>query len=235
MFLREYNHLLHNDGDVMNKLFLLGDSTCAVKEDSARPETGWGEMFYPYLKDGWTLVNHAQNGRSTEMILLEGIFYDCFWESSEGDYVIIQFGHNENKPEEYRRTDPDGKFVFNLRYMIKNFRSRGVTVILISPISRRYFVNGKPQNTHFGYPAAMKRVAEEEGLIFIEMTQRTLRALDEMGEEESKKMFMNFPAGMYENYPEGKQDNTHLRPEGAAWIASLIADGLKPYDPPFLK
>ena len=88
----------------MNKLFLLGDSTCAVKEDSARPETGWGEMFYPYLKDGWTLVNHAQNGRSTEMILLEGIFYDCFWESSEGDYVIIQFGHNENKPEEYRRT-----------------------------------------------------------------------------------------------------------------------------------
>ena len=203
----------------MNKLFLLGDSTCAVKEDSARPETGWGEMFYPYLKDGWTLVNHAQNGRSTEMILLEGIFYDCFWESSEGDYVIIQFGHNENKPEEYRRTDPDGKFVFNLRYMIKNFRSRGVTVILISPISRRYFVNGK----------------DEEGLIFIEMTQRTLRALDEMGEEESKKMFMNFPAGIYENYPEGKQDNTHLRPEGAAWIASLIADGLKPYAPPFLK
>ena len=48
-------------------------------------------------------------------------------------------------------------------------------------------------------------------------------------------MFMNFPAGMYENYPEGKQDNTHLRPEGAAWIASLIADGLKPYAPPFLK
>ena len=217
MFLREYNHLLHNDGDVMNKLFLLGDSTCAVKEDSARPETGWGEMFYPYLKDGWMLVNHAQNGRSTEMILLEGIFYDCFWESSEGDYVIIQFGHNENKPEEYRRTDPDGKFVFNLRYMIKNFRSRGVTVILISPISRRYFINGKPQNTHFGYP------------------ERTLRALDEMGEEESKKMFMNFPAGMYENYPEGKQDNTHLRPEGAAWVASLIADGLKKYDLPFIK
>ena len=119
--------------------------------------------------------------------------------------------------------------------MIKNFRSRGVTVILISPISRRYFVNGKPQNTHFGYPAAMKRVAEEEGLIFIEMTQRTLRALDEMGEEESKKMFMNFPAGMYENYPEGKQDNTHLRPEGAAWVASLIADGLKKYDLPFIK
>ena len=202
----------------MNKLFLLGDSTCAVKEDSARPETGWGEMFYPYLKDRWTLVNHAKNGRSTEMILLEGIFYDCL-----------------NKPEEYRRTDPDGKFVFNLRYMINNFRSRGVTVILISPISRRCFVNGKPQNTHFGYPEAMNRVADEEGLIFIEMTQRTLRALDEMGEEESKKMFMNFPAGMYENYPEGKQDNTHLRPEGAAWIASLIADGLKPYAPPFLK
>ena len=219
----------------MNKLFLLGDSTCAVKEDSARPETGWGEMFYPYHKGAGALVYHAQCGGSIEMILLEGVFYDWFGESSEGDYVIIQFGHNENKPEEYRRTDPDGKFVFNLRYMINNFRSRGVTVILISPISRRYFVNGKPQNTHFGYPEAMKRVADEEGTIFIEMTQRTLRALDEMGEEESKKMFMNFPAGMYENYSEGKQDNTHLRPEGAMWIASLIADGLKQYDLPFIK
>ena len=70
--------------------------------------TGWGEMFSPYLAEGWSLRNLAVNGRSTRMILLEGIFYDCFWEAEEGDWVIIQFGHNENKPEDYRRTEPYG-------------------------------------------------------------------------------------------------------------------------------
>lgn len=219
----------------MNRLFLLGDSTCAVKEESARPETGWGEMFSPYLKEGWTLVNMALNGRSTQMILLEGVFFDCFFQASEGDWVLIQFGHNENKPEIYRRTDPDGSFSFNLSYMASNLRKKGVNVIFASPISRRNFQNGVAINTHFGYPEAMERLASASGIPFLELTKKTLDLLNETGEEKSRDWFMNFPAGMYANYPEGKNDNTHLRPEGAAVIAGLVYEGLKPFALPFLK
>ncbi len=219
----------------MKRLFLLGDSTCAIKDEKSRPETGWGEMFSPYLKDDWSLINLAKNGRSTESILLEGIFYDCFWTSEEGDYVIIQFGHNENKPEAYRRTTPNGKFVFNLRYFIDNFRKKGVKPILLSPIARRNFVDGKIADTHFGYPEAMERVAKEKGVPFVELSKRTLKLLGEMGDDRSKALFMNFEAGLYENYPEGKEDDTHLRPEGARFIADLVAKELKKFDLPFLK
>ena len=85
----------------MPKLFLLGDSTCAIKEECARPETGWGECFSKYLNPSFELCNMAKNGRSTEMIIHEGIFFDCFEACSSGDYVIIQFGHNETKKEIY--------------------------------------------------------------------------------------------------------------------------------------
>ena len=78
----------------MSKLFLLGDSTCAIKEERYRPETGWVECFSQYLANGFELYNMAQNGRSTEMIIHEGIFFDCFYQSQAGDWVIIQFGHN---------------------------------------------------------------------------------------------------------------------------------------------
>ena len=219
----------------MATLFLLGDSTCAVKEASARPETGWGEMFQPYLADGWFLDNMALNGRSTEMILLEGVFYDCFWKAQKGDWVLIQFGHNENKPEVFRYTDPDGSFRRNLRYMIDNLSKKGVSVILASSISRRNFQNGVAVNTHFGYPEAMEAVAREKGIPFLEMTQRTLAILNRMGEEKSLEWFMNFPAGVYENYPEGRSDNTHLRPEGARAIARLGYEAMGDYDLPFLR
>ena len=218
----------------MSKLFLLGDSTCAAKEDSARPETGWGEMFQPFLKEGWMLCNMAKNGRSTQMILLEGIFFDCFWAAQAGDWVIIQFGHNENKPEDFRRTEPFGSFQRNLRFMTDNFRKKEVSVVLMSPISRRSFVSGHMVDTHGDYPRAMEAVAREEGVPFVEMTERTLSVLEALGEEASMKWFMNFPAGHYENYPEGKCDNTHLRPEGAAAVAALAAEGLRPYRLPFL-
>lgn len=219
----------------MSKVFLLGDSTCAAKADGARPETGWGEMFSPYLAEGWSLRNLAVNGRSTRMILLEGIFYDCFWEAEEGDWVIIQFGHNENKPEDYRRTEPYGSFTFNLCYMVDNLAAKGVSCVLASPISRRRFVDGHVQNTHFDYPEAMEAVARQMGIPFVEMTRRTLGELERMGEEESLKWFMNFPAGVYPNYPEGDEDNTHLRPEGAKAVARMMYEGLRDYNLPFLK
>lgn len=219
----------------MNKLFLLGDSTCAIKEESARPETGWGECFAPYLKADWTLRNLAKNGRSTESTLLEGIFSDCAQEVSFGDYVIIQFGHNETKPEVHRHTEPYGKYRDNLRYMITRLEKKGAKVILISSIARRNFKDGKVIDTHGDYPKAMKSVADEFSIPFIEMSERTRALLEEEGEEKSREYFMNFDPGLYPNYPDGNDDNTHLRPSGASMIADLIAAECRRADLPFIK
>jgi len=219
----------------MRKVILLGDSTCANKREEARPETGWGECFASYLKEDWCLYNLAQNGRSTQMVLLEGIFADACHLAGKGDYVLIQFGHNESKKEAHRHTEPWTTFRYNLHYMINRLKKKEFNVILISSIARRNFQKGHMVDTHGDYPAAMKKAAKENNLPFIEMSQRTLDYLDKVGEEESLKYFMNFPAGLYPNYPEGKTDNTHLRPEGAALIASMIAEEAKKLGLSFLK
>ena len=219
----------------MSKLFLLGDSTCAIKEECARPETGWGECFSQYLSDGFELVNMAKNGRSTEMIIHEGIFFDCFSQVTSGDWVIIQFGHNENKPEIYRRTYPQTTYKLNLKWFIDNFKKKGVNVVLISSIARRRFENGICVNTHESYPEAMKDIADSEGVTFIEMSERTREYFNKVGEEESLKYFMNFGPGIYPNYPNGKEDNTHLRPEGAELIANMIYNACKEKKLEFVK
>lgn len=219
----------------MPKLFLLGDSTCAIKEECARPETGWGECFSKYLNPSFELCNMAKNGRSTEMIIHEGIFFDCFEACSSGDYVIIQFGHNETKKEIYRRTYSNTTYKLNLKWFIDNLKKKGVTVILISSIARRRFVDGVCINTHEDYPQAMKAVADQECITFIEMSERTREYLTSIGEEKSLQYFMNFAPGIYPNYPDGRDDNTHLRPEGAELIAKMIYDECKKKNLEFVK
>lgn len=218
----------------MSMLYLLGDSTCAIKRPEARPETGWGEEFPIYLAEGWGLCNMAINGRSSRGILLEGVYYDCFWKAEEGDYVLFHFGHNEDKPEAWRFSTP-GETMDNLVYMASNLMKKGVGIVLASPISRRRFKDGHALDTHGAYPDAIRQAASILDVPYIEMTRRTLGILDETGDEESKKWFMNFPAGLYDTVPEGREDNTHLRPEGAKWIAGLMAAALKEAGLPFVR
>lgn len=219
----------------MPKLFLLGDSTCARKEDKARPETGWGECFDEFLAPEFEIVNMAANGRSTEMAIHEGIFMECFRKCESGDWAIIQYGHNETKPEVHRRTTAYGTYQLNLRFMASNLMKKGVHVVFISSIARRKFLDGVCVDTHTDYPAAMKAVADELGIPFIEMSERTRSLLNRVGEEESLRFFMNFGPGLYAGYPNGKEDNTHLRPEGARMIASLVAEGCREKKLPFVK
>lgn len=221
----------------MNRLFLFGDSTCAVKLPEARPETGWGEAFPAYMNDGWIIDNRAKNGLSTRSAILSGIFSGALLAAEEGDAAIIQFGHNDSKPDAERHTDPWSSYIANLVYMASELRKKGVAVYFATSIARRRFKDGDIEETHGDYPAAMKAAGHQAGVPVIDLTIPTMIALERMGDDESRKYFMNFPAGLYENYPDGKEDNTHLRPEGAAWIASLVAEKLSELDPvpPFLK
>ncbi len=218
----------------MNRLILLGDSTCAIKERTARPETGWGEEFFLYVKPEWTVLNFAKNGRSTLSFLKEGIFSTALHEASEGDCVIIEFGHNDEKTDE-RGTEPFTTYVADLKYMADEFKKKGCSVYFITSVPRHQYEKGLPVDTHKDFIAAMKLAGHQCSVPVIDITLPLMLELAVMGEEESKKYYMNFPAGEYVNFPEGKEDNTHLRPEGAKWVASKIAEELKKLNAVFLR
>ena len=218
----------------MNRLILLGDSTCAIKTPEARPETGWGEKIYLFMKPEWTVLNYAKNGRSTRSCLKEGIFREALMNAQEGDRAVIQFGHNDQKTDE-RGTDAFTTYIANLKYMASSLMEKGVKVIFITSVPRHRFVDGKIVDTHKDYIAAMKTAGHQLGIPVLDITIPLMIDEAMMGEEESRKYYMNFGPGLYPNYPDGKEDNTHLRPEGAKWVASEIASQMKKLDVDFLR
>ncbi len=218
----------------MNRLILLGDSTCAIKTPEARPETGWGEKIYLFMKPEWSVLNYAKNGRSTRSCLKEGIFREALMNAEEGDWAVIQFGHNDQKTDE-RGTDAFTTYIANLKYMASSLMEKGVKVIFITSVPRHRFVDGKIVDTHKDYIAAMKAAGHQLSVPVLDITIPLMIDEAMMGEEESRKYYMNFGPGIYPNYPDGKEDNTHLRPEGAKWVASEIASQMKKLDVDFLR
>ena len=214
----------------MKRLFLLGDSTCADKKRDARPETGWGEAFSDYLAPDWIVVNCAFNGYSTASCLRSGTFSSVLLSLKEGDAVIIQFGHNDQKSDE-RGTDPWGSYIANLVYMASRIREKKAEVYFVTSVPRRIFFSGRVKDTHGDYIAAMKAAGHQAGVPVIDITIPLMEDLLLLGDEESRKYYMNFEKGIYPNYIEGKEDNTHLRPEGAKWVAASIRDALSLLSP----
>ena len=215
----------------MNTVFILGDSTATVKEESARPETGWGEAFRKYLKPGWRLDNRAVNGRSTKDVIARGEFQAVRDSITSGDLVLIQYGHNDEKLDDAERGAPAWQeYIANLIYMAECVKEKGGRPVFITPIARRKFIDGRLSDTHGDWPAAMKYAAATAGIPCIDMTIPTMVDIAAMGDECSKKMFMNFGPGIYGNYPDGNQDDTHLSVEGAAWVARLISEHLSPIE-----
>ena len=219
----------------MRKLFLLGDSTCAIKEESKRPETGWGEMFQPYLGEGWLVENRAVNGMSTRSCIEKGVFSAVLEEVSDGDAAIIQFGHNDQKEDE-RHTDPWSGYLVNLVYMVDKLRDKGTSAVIATSIPRRRFLSGILQDTHGDYIAAAIAAAHQASVPCINVTLPAMLEYQRMGED-SRRFHMDFAPGIYPNYPDGDADGTHLRPEGAEYYASLIMRLVREEDAgaPFLR
>ncbi|MGP4039365.1 rhamnogalacturonan acetylesterase [Gracilibacillus sp. D59] len=197
-------------------LFLAGDSTMATFEASKYPQMGWGQTLGQYFSNDLIVRNHAASGRSTKSFISEGRWDAIEKEFQEGDYVLIQFGHNDQKPDEERATKPFTSYQDNLRFFIQRSRAFGVTPILLTSIARRHFdENGNLQETHGDYPQAVRELSAEEGVVCIDMLTLTREALLELGDEKSKNWFMRLTPGEYEAYPDGEVDNTHLHERGA--------------------
>lgn len=209
-------------------VYLIGDSTCATKTDSARPETGWGEKLGAHFRQGVSVDNRALNGRSTKSFRDQGHWDKILETLKPGDFVFIQFGHNdqkENKPEVY--SDPK-TFCLNLKRYIDETRAKGATPVLLTSIVRRKFdENGRLINTLADYTAATRQTAEETHTPLIDMDEKTRALIQEMGPEASKSIYLWVSKNDYPNLKTDKKDDTHLCVAGAEKYASLVAKGIR--------
>lgn len=213
------------------KIFLAGDSTIAIKDTKAFPETGWGMPFVHFWDSTVTVVNKAKNGRSTKTFLSEGLWKSIMDEAKEGDYVIIQFGHNDESVEKKERYSTPDTFKMNLNRFIKETREKKATPILFTPVSRRKFdKDGKAVATHEQYSALVREVAKETGVLFIDLDEKSKVLYQQFGPEHSKLLFLQLQPGEHPNYPEGKNDNTHFNELGARLIAQIVLKELRNLD-----
>ena len=201
----------------MTKIYYIGDSTVAFNKIHTYPQTGMSQGLPLYLKDGVQVIPLAKNGRSTKSFLDEGLFTPAQQGMAPGDFLLIQFGHNDEKDDPARHTDPNGSFRDNLRYFIREARKKGAFPVLITPIARRLFDEKgdfRP-GSHGPYPEAVRQVGKEENVPVADLTALTEAFLAELGDEPSKPLFV---------WP---KDNTHLKAEGAVRMAGFLAAELE--------
>lgn len=203
-------------------IHLTGDSTMADKDikGGTNPERGWGMMFPNFLDEGVDVVNYAKNGRSTKSFIDEGLWDKVLGNLKEGDYVFIQFGHNDSKQSDsVRYAAPWGAYKANLEKFVLQTREKGGKPVLLTPVARRWFKeDGLDRNCHGDYPIVMKKVAEELNVPLLDMTSVTLDWLEGLGDEGSRPYYM---------ISTGKSDNTHTVARGARKLAEMTCTEIR--------
>ena len=233
-------------------IFIIGDSTAANKDISkGKLERGWGMALQCYFDDNILVDNHAVNGRSSLSFINEGRWDKVLEKLKPGDYVIIQFGHNDEKPKADRHTDPGSTFDYNLAKFVRETREHGGIPVLMNCVVRRNFFVNAPENdddeklrtstfkdgvkmvegdslidTHGLYRVAPRDVAKRMNVHFVDANQITHDLEQGLGTEASKRLHMWFLPGTEPTEPKGKQDNTHYNVYGAQQVARLLADAL---------
>ena len=209
-------------GEKKISIWLCGDSTMSIKEKKAYPETGWGMPFVNFWDSTVEVENLAKNGCSTSSFRDEGLWKQVMDKASEGDYVFIQFGHNDEVPTKKTYTT-ETEFKHNLKQYVTEARSKKIIPVLMTPMARRKFdANGKIEGTHDIYAQIIKDVTKEENVILFDMDKQTQDLYQQFGVEKSELLFLHLKPGEHPNYPDGKEDNTHFNELGARLAAQLV-------------
>ena len=233
-------------------IFIIGDSTAANKDTTGgKQERGWGMALQNCFDENIVVDNHAVNGRSSLSFINEGRWDKVLERIKPGDYVIIQFGHNDEKPKADRHTDPGSTFDYNLAKFVRETREHGGIPVLMNSVVRRNFFVQAPEcdddeklrtttyqdgvkmiegdsliDTHGLYRVAPRDVARRMNCHFVDANQITHDLEQGLGREASKKLHMWFLPGEEPSLPKGRQDNTHYNVYGAQVVARLLADAL---------
>jgi lysophospholipase L1-like esterase len=209
------------------KIFMAGDSTMAIKNSRAFPETGWGMPFVYFWDASVTVINKARNGASTRTFREDGLWQSIQQQQEIGDYVFIQFGHNDEVPTKKSYTTP-GEFQNNLKQYINETRSKNAIPILLTPVARRKFDStGHIEDTHVKYSELIRQVAVQEKVVLIDLDKMSQSMYQHFGSDKSKLLFLQLQKGEHPNYPDGKEDNTHFSELGARLIAQLVLNAIR--------
>ena len=238
--------------DKTTTIFIIGDSTAANKDLSkGKLERGWGMALQCFFDDNILVDNHAVNGRSSLSFINEGRWDKVLEKMKPGDYVIVQFGHNDEKAPADRHTDPGSTFDYNLAKYVRETREHGGIPVLMNCVVRRNFFVEAPEvaddellrtstfkdgvkmvegdsliDTHGLYRVAPRDVARRMNVHFVDANQITHDLEQGLGTEASKKLHMWYLPNTEPTEPKGKQDNTHYNIYGAHQVARLLADAL---------
>ena len=219
-------------------IYMIGDSTMADKPDpDNNPERGWGQMLPLFFNDNVTIYNRAVNGRSTKSFIQEKRWKAVLDKLQPGDYVFIQFGHNDQKYKDpLRYTNPLTGYRQNLIKFVHESREKKAIPVLFSSIVRRKFNEyGTLIDTHGLYPLVTRCVARDLDVPFVDLQLKSENLVLSAGQEKSKSLYMWIEPGQYKMYPDGKQDNTHFTEKGATEMARLAVEGLKENKLPLTK
>ena len=206
-------------------IFLAGNST--VTDQDNEPWCGWGQMLPRFLNDNVAVTNYAESGEAGNSFISAGRFDKILTKMKQGDYLFIEFGHNDQK-----QTGPDRgpytSYKKSLKMLIDGTREKGGTPILVTPMHRRRFdENGKIINTLGDFPDAARQLASEENVMLVDLNEMSRILYEAWGPEESKKAFVHYPAGTFPGQDQALEDNTHFNTYGGYQICKCILRGLK--------
>jgi lysophospholipase L1-like esterase len=207
------------------KVWMIGDSTMCLYEPNRAPLTGWGMPFADFFDTTVTIKNVARGGRSTRTFISENRWQPVADSLQEGDYVLMQFGHNdEAKEEKYKdRYTPVPDYKTNLIKFITETKAKKANPVLITPVTRmRFDKAGNIEETHKEYSAAVWEVARQYDVPVIDLDKKSRELLQQFGVENSKLLFMQLDSLENPIYPGGQKDNTHFNEYGARRIAELV-------------
>lgn len=208
-------------------IYLAGDSTMQTYKEDETPMRGWGQYFSRFFDEEVVIENKAIGGRSTKTFISENRWKEITDKLQKGDWVFIQFGHNDqsNKPERY--TSPED-YRANLVRFIIDVKSKKANPVLLTSITMRVFNDeGKVRNGLGVYPEIAREVAKTMKIPLIDLNEKTSQYVDQLGQEESKKLYMVLQPGQHPKYPEGLNDNTHMQEAGALKVAEMTAESIK--------
>ena len=199
-------------------VYVIGDSTASVYASNLYPRMGWAQPLQDYFAPACvTVQDKALSGRSSKSFYDEGDWTPIRNALRKGDYVLIQFGHNDEKSDQPTLyTDPFTTYEQYLSHYIDDTQAKGATPILITSINRNDWSGTTLQDTHGNYPVAMRQLAQAREISLVDATALTKTYFERIGQTATTLLFMDLAAGQFPNYPSGNTDNTHLQERAPA-------------------
>jgi lysophospholipase L1-like esterase len=216
------------------RVWMIGDSTMCMYETNRAPLAGWGMPFAGFFDSTVKIENRARGGRSTRTFISENRWQAVADSLQEGDYVLIQFGHNdEAKEEKYKdRYTPVPDYKNNLTRFVNETRAKKAIPVLITPVTRMNFdKENNIKETHKEYSAAVWEVGNRQHVTVIDLDARSRELLQRMGPANSRLLFMQLDSAEHPNYPTGQKDNTHFNEYGARLIAEIVLKEIRKLEP----